>query len=170
MVRFGCDSVTSAGPKRGCLNVGAWNPQASGRKAPLFCNAVFSMLRCSFSLAAVQPLVKMTSALQESQCYSATSAAQHSETAAQLRFRWWHVAGVGFRGVGFSRQEASITWCDLFWPKFGQKMPKIISLHDVLEPLKQALLASRDVIISSRICGSNLRKVFTLGDGCWLPI
>ena len=49
-------------------------------------------------------------------------------------------------------------------------MPKIISLHDVLEPLKQALLASRDVIISSQICGSNLQNVFTLGDGCWLPI
>ena len=49
-------------------------------------------------------------------------------------------------------------------------MPKIISLHDVLEPSKQALLASRDVIISSQICGSNLQKVFTLGDGCWLPI
>ena len=49
-------------------------------------------------------------------------------------------------------------------------MPKIISLHDVLEPLKRALLASRDVIISSQICGSNLQKVFTLGDGCWLPM
>ena len=52
-------------------------------------------------------------------------------------------------------------------------MPKIISLHDVLEPLKQALLASRDVTDvknSSQICGSNLQKVFTLGDGCWLPI
>ena len=49
-------------------------------------------------------------------------------------------------------------------------MPKSISLHDVLEPLRQALLASRDVIISSQICGSNLQKVFTLGDGCWLPI
>ena len=48
-------------------------------------------------------------------------------------------------------------------------MPKIISLHDVLEPFKKALLASRDVIISSQICGSNLQKVFTLGDGCWLP-
>ena len=48
---------------------------------------------------------------------------------------------------------------------FGQKMPKIISLHDVLEPLKQALLASRDVIISSQICGSKLQKVFTLDDG-----
>ena len=61
-----------------------------------------------------------------------------------------------------SRQKASITWCDLSWPK-------IISLHDVLEPLKQALLASRDVILSSQICGSKLPKVFTLGDGCWLP-
>ena len=67
------------------------------------------------------------------------------------------------------RQEASITWCDLFQPKFGQKMPKMISLHDVLEPLKQALLASRDVKNSSQICGSNSQKVFTLGDGCWLP-
>ena len=47
---------------------------------------------------------------------------------------------------------------------------KIISLHDVLEPLKQALLASRDVIISGQIWGSKLQSVFTLGDGCWLPI
>ena len=70
---------------------------------------------------------------------------------------------------GKIRQEASITWCDLFWPTFGKKMPKIISLHDVLEPLNQALLASRDVVNSGRICGSTLQKVFTLGDGCWLP-
>ena len=40
-------------------------------------------------------------------------------------------------------------------------MPKMISLHAVLEPLKQALLASRDVIISSQICGSKLQKVVT---------
>ena len=46
----------------------------------------------------------------------------------------------------------------------------MIIVHDVLEPLKQALLASRDVIISSQICGSKLQRVFTLGDGCWLPI
>ena len=47
---------------------------------------------------------------------------------------------------------------------------KIISLHDVvLEPWKQALLASRDVIIFSQICVSKLQRVFTLGDGCWLP-
>ena len=48
-------------------------------------------------------------------------------------------------------------------------MPTIISLHDVLEPLKQALLESRDVMISSQICASKLQRVFTLGDGCRLP-
>ena len=77
--------VWSAGAtpdKRGSLNVGAWNPQESGRKAPLSCNVAFAMLRCSFSLAAAQlfkVLAKMTSAVQKSQCCSATSAAQHSE-------------------------------------------------------------------------------------------
>ena len=50
------------------------------------------------------------------------------------------------------------------------KNAKIISVHDVLEPLKQGLLASRDVIISCQNCGSKLQNVFTLGDGCWLPI
>ena len=48
-------------------------------------------------------------------------------------------------------------------------MRKFFSLHDVLEPLKQVLSASRDVIISGQICGSNRGKCFTLGDGCWLP-
>ena len=42
--------------------------------------------------------------------------------------------------------------------------------HDALERLKQALLESRDVIISGQICSSKLQRVFTLGDGCWLPI
>ena len=67
------------------------------------------------------------------------------------------------------RQEAYITWCDLFRPKFGPKTPRIITSHDVLEPLKQVLSASRDVIISGQICGSKLQTFFTLGDGCWLP-
>ena len=56
---------------------------------------------------------------------------------------------------------------------FGQNLPKnanVITLHDVLEPLKQALLASRDVIISSQFCFSKLQRVFKLGDGCWLPM
>ena len=44
----------SAGPKRGCLNVGAWNAQEGGRKAPLSCNAVLSMLQCSFLFVAAQ--------------------------------------------------------------------------------------------------------------------
>ena len=39
-----------------------------------------------------------------------------------------------------------------------------------LEPVKQALLASRDVMISSQICGTKLQSVFTLGDRCWLLI
>ena len=63
----------------------------------------------------------------------------------------------------------SITWCDLFRPKFGQKTQEMISVHDVWEPLKQALLASPDVIISSQICVSKLQRFFTEGDGCWLP-
>ena len=33
---------------------------------------------------------------------------------------------------------------------------------------KQALCASCDVIISGQICGSNVQRFFTLGDGCWL--
>ena len=49
-------------------------------------------------------------------------------------------------------------------------MPKIITLHDVLEPLNQVHSASRDVIISGQICGSKLQRAFTLGDGCWLPM
>ena len=77
--RWQCTTRSSAGPKRGCLNVGAWKPQESGRKAPLSCNAAFSMLQCSFSVAAAQLMVQMTSALQKSQCCSAVSAAQHSE-------------------------------------------------------------------------------------------
>ena len=48
-------------------------------------------------------------------------------------------------------------------------MPKIITSHAVLEPLKQVLSAARDVIISGQICGSKLQRVFTLGDGYWLP-
>ena len=43
----------------------------------------------------------------------------------------------------------------------GQKMPKNITSHDVREPLKQALSASRDVMISGQICGSKLQKVFS---------
>ena len=47
-------------------------------------------------------------------------------------------------------------------------MPRIVTSHDVLEPLKQVRSASRDVIISGQICGLKFQEVFTLGDGCWL--
>ena len=67
------------------------------------------------------------------------------------------------------QQDASITWCDLFRPNFGKKMPEFISVPDVWEPWKQALLASRDVIISSQFAARIRRGFFTLGDGCWLP-
>ena len=52
---------------------------------------------------------------------------------------------------------------------FAHLRPKLITSHDVLEPLKQVLSASRDVIIAGQICGSKLERVFALGDGCWLP-
>ena len=50
-------------------------------------------------------------------------------------------------------------------------MPKL-SLYITSSNLqnKQALSASRDVIISGQICGSKFQRVFTLGDGCWLSI
>ena len=41
-----------------------------------------------------------------------------------------------------------------------KKRPKFITSHDVLEPLKQAFLASHDVIPSSQVCSSNAKKVF----------
>ena len=102
----------SAGPKRGCLNVGAWNPQESGRKAPLSCNAAFSMLQCSFSFAAVQLLVQMTTALQKSQCCSAVSAAQHSENcSATSVFACGMLQGWGLEGSGLgpADQKLSVT-------------------------------------------------------------
>ena len=67
------------------------------------------------------------------------------------------------------QQDTSITWCDVFRPTSAQKLPETITSHDVLEPLKEALLASRDVIISSQNCGSNRRRLFTLSDACCLP-
>ena len=57
-----------------------------------------------------------------------------------------------------------------FSAKFWQKTAEIVSVNDVWEPWKQALLASRDVIISSQFAARIRRGFFTLGDGCWLPI
>ena len=79
--------------------------------------------------------------------------------------------GSSQRGCGGALVSAGIIhhviWS--FPAKLRKKMPKFITSHDVLEPLKQALLAPRDVIISGQICGSKLQRVFTLGDVCWLP-
>ena len=108
--------LRSAGPKRGSLNVGAWNPQESGRKAPRPWNAAFSMLHCSSLLVAAQLLVKITSALRKSECCSATSAAQHRKLQHKFRFRLWHVAGVGFRGVGFRTY-----WWNIFKPLYRRR-------------------------------------------------
>ena len=47
-------------------------------------------------------------------------------------------------------QKAYITSCDLSCQILA-KMPKIITSHDVLEPLKQVLSASCDLIIFSQI-------------------
>ena len=87
-------------------NVGGGNPQESGRKAPLSCNAAFSTLHCSFLLVASQLLVKMTSALQKSQCCSATSAAQHSENcSATSVFACGMLQGSGLEGWGLGLAE-----------------------------------------------------------------
>ena len=73
-----------------------------------------------------------------------------------------------FSAAHFGKKHPS---CDVIFSgqNVARKKPKIITSHNVLETLKQALLASRDVIISGQICGSKLLAVFTLGDGRWLP-
>ena len=64
------------------------------------------MLRCSFSLAAAQLLVKMTSALQRSQCCSAVSAAQHSKNCSATSFvACGMLQGWGLEGCGLGFTE-----------------------------------------------------------------
>ena len=41
----------------------------------------------------------------------------------------------------------------------AQQKPKFVTSRDVLEPSKQALLASHDVIVSGQICSSKLQRV-----------
>ena len=48
-------------------------------------------------------------------------------------------------------------------PRNGPKTPKIITSHDVREPLKQVLLALRDVIMFCPIAARIRRGFFTLG-------
>ena len=86
-------------PKRGSLKSAGKRQQNATS-----CNAAFAMLHGSFSLAAAQLFVKMTSALQESHCCRATTnfcSAALRKLQRNFRFRLWHVTVVGFRGVGF---------------------------------------------------------------------
>ena len=71
------------------------------------------MLQCSFLFAAAQLLVKMTSALQKSECCSATSAAQHSENcSATSVFACGMLQGWGSEGLGFglAEQKRCFSW------------------------------------------------------------
>ena len=64
------------------------------------------MLHCSFSLAAAQLLVKMTSALQKSECCSAVSAAQLSENcSATSLFACGMLQGWGLEGWALGLAE-----------------------------------------------------------------
>ena len=64
------------------------------------------MLQCSFSLAAAQLLVKMASALQKSECCSATSAPQHSEnSSATSVFACGMLQGWGLEGWSLGLTE-----------------------------------------------------------------
>ena len=88
-------------PKRGSL-------KSAGKRqeSATFLQRSFSMLQCSFSLAAEQLLVKTTSALQKSQCCSATSAAQHSENcSATSVFACGMLQGWGLEGWGLGRVD-----------------------------------------------------------------
>ena len=65
-------------------------------------------------------------------------------------------------------------WCHLVRPKSAlgkaRKNSEIIIAHDDFSGLEeQALRASRDVILASRIRGSKLQSDFSLGEGRWLP-
>ena len=65
------------------------------------------MLQCSFSFVAAQLLVKMTSALQKSQCCSATSAAQHFKNcSATSVFACGMLQGWGLEGWGLGLAES----------------------------------------------------------------
>ena len=89
--------------KRGCLNVGAWNPQESGRKTATFLQRsffdfavqFFRLLQRSFRWKWLPRRRKANVAVQLLQRSTLKAAGRN------FRFRLWHVAGVGFRGVGF---------------------------------------------------------------------
>ena len=82
------------------------------------------MLHCSFSLPAAQLLVKMTSALQKSQCCSATSAAQHSENcSATSVFACGMLQGWGLEGWGLGLADKHITFFNINFLPSTQNPP-----------------------------------------------
>ena len=90
-------------PKRGSL-------KSAGKRqeSATFLQRSFSRLHCSFSLAAAQLLVKMTSAPQKGQCCSATSAAQHPENCSVTSvFACGMLQGRGLEGRGLGLAEIS---------------------------------------------------------------
>ena len=62
-------------------------------------------------------------------------------------------------GSVFFKKAGRIAPRDVIFFSPKKEKQKAITSHDVLEPSKQALLASRDVIISHLICGSKLQRV-----------
>ena len=59
---------------------------------------------------------------------------------------------------------------DAIFSEKWQTNVRIITAHEVLEPLKQALLASHDVMISSQIRDWKLHRAFTLRDRLRMPV
>ena len=93
------------------------------------------MLQCSFSFAAAQLLVQMTSALQKSQCCSAVSAAQHSENcSATSIFACGMLQGRGLEGWGLGPSAVVQPYFASVQEPFGALGPK-----DLLHPLLTTL-------------------------------
>ena len=152
------------------LNVGAWNPQESGRKAPLSWNAAFSMLQWSFSFAAAQLLVQMTSTLQKSRCCSAVSAAQHSENcSATSVFACGMLQGWGLEGWGLGLAES-------FWAGYSADVPgsfvrtsRIKNFGQALKSLEKEAFGcghpcQREFLRVRRGCQASQRKGRTSGE------
>ena len=110
--------------KRGSLNVEDWNPQVSGRKTPLFCNATFSMLQCSFSFVAAQLLVKSCVRTPEKRMLQCSfCSATFRKLQRFFRFLLWHVAGVGFRAAGFRTcWFYRLRWLEIFFEKLDAEI------------------------------------------------
>ena len=92
------------------------------------------MLQCSFSLAAALLLVKMTSALQKSQCCSATSAAQRSQNcSATSVFACGMLQGWGLEGWGLGLLDLLNQDFGSILSVFPRKNSKTQSLLNLLQ-------------------------------------